>query len=186
MNLRVLGVVLLLGVALAGWALWSSRIDHAPVTAASGRSQYVLHDFELVVLDEAGKESFTLNAPLLQETPGAKTMELTTPVFLLPDKKQPDQPWRVQAKTGWVNERQDEIRLRGDVIASNSQDAKTPVTMKTEQLNVFPDNRLATSDAQVEVIQPGITMRGRGMQADLAGERVQLLSEVKTRYASTR
>lgn len=186
MNLRVLGAVLLLGVALAGLALWTSRIQHTPVTAASGRSEYVLRDFELVVLNDEGKESFTLTAPRLQETPGAKTMELTTPVFTLPDTKQPDQPWRVQADSGWVNERQDEIRLRGNVIASSSPQAEAPVTMTTEQLNVFPEQRLATTDAQVEVTQPGITMRGRGMRADFAGERVQLLSQVKTRYASTR
>lgn len=184
MNPRVLGILLLLGIALSGWALWSSRDTPRPTIAAPGRSAYVLHDFQLVALDKQGLESFTLTAPLLQETPGAKTLDLTTPVFLLPDKQ--GQSWNVRSNTAWVNERQDEIHLQGDVVATSPSGATTPVTMKTEQLKIFPNNRVATTDGQVEVIQPGITMRGVGMQADLVGKRVQLLSQVKTRYASNR
>lgn len=173
----ILGLLLLLAAAFSGWSLWRNRVASGPERPDSGRSEYVLHDFELIALDKAGKESFTVRAPQLQETPGAKSMELTTPLFLLPDDE--GQYWQVRSKTGWVSDKRDEIRLRGNVVAKSGAGAQRTTTMKTQQLNVFPDTHRATSAVLVTVVAPGSTMRGTGMKADLAGKRIQLLSKVK-------
>ena len=87
MNWRVvLTLVLLAGAILSGWSVWRQNADHATTATAGGRSDYVLHDFELVALDgTTGKEAFTLRAPTLQRNPGDRTMSLTTPLFLVPD-----------------------------------------------------------------------------------------------------
>ena len=72
MNWRMTAtVVLLLGAIATGWALLHQRAHPSTGGPVAGRSDYVLHDFELVALDDQGQESFTLHAPLLQETPGA-------------------------------------------------------------------------------------------------------------------
>lgn len=187
MNWRItLGLVLLAAAAISGWSLWRNRVVEEEARTASGRSEYVLREFELIALDKSGKESFTLRAPLLRETPGASTMELTTPVFLLPDSDQPGQYWDVRSKTGWVSEARDEIRLRGDVVAQGPKQAVRPVTMETQELNVFPDTNRATSDAAVSIAQPGLTMQGRGLQADLDTRRFTLKSQARTRYAPSR
>jgi lipopolysaccharide export system protein LptC len=184
MNLRViLGIVLLVAAALSGWSLWHDRVVEEQAHAASGRSGYVLHDFELIALDNSGKESFTLRAPLLQQTPGAKTMDLTTPLFLLPDKE--GGYWHVRSKTGWVSDNREEIRLRGNVEARSPEGDTRPVNMKTEQLNVFPDANRATSASAVTITQPGSILRGRGLEADLADKRYTLLSQVRSRYAQS-
>ena len=181
MNVRVvLGLVLLVAAALSGWSLWRNRVQDESVRAGSGRSGYVLRDFELIALDGTGKESFTLRAPLLQQTPGAKTMDLTTPLFLLPDKQ--GQYWEVRSKTGWVSDKQDEIRLRGDVDTRSPESDPRQVRMQTEELNVFPDTDRATSASVVTITQPGSILRGRGLEADLAGKRYKLLSQVRSRY----
>ena len=52
-----------------------------------------------------------------------------------------------------------------------------------EQIAKLADTR---SDAAVTITQPGTTMRGTGMEADLAGKRFQLTSKVQTRYVPTR
>ena len=187
MSVRVvLGLVLLAAAAVSGWSLWRNRVIEEQASAASGRSEYVLRDFELTALDRSGKESFTLRAPQLRETPGASTMELTTPLFLLPDSKQPGQYWNVRSQTGWVSEDRNEIRLRGDVVALGPKDAPRPVTMRTEELNVFPDTNRATSAAGVSISQPGLTMRGRGLQADLDTRRFTLQSQARTQYVPSR
>lgn len=181
MNFRVvLGLVLLAAAAVSGWSLWRNRVVEEEARAASGRSEYVLRQFELTALDKAGKESFTLRAPLLRETPGANTMELTTPLFLLPDAQ--GRYWEVRSKTGWVSEDRQEVRLRGDVVASNQDKAAQPAVMRTEQLNVFPQKHQATSPVRVTVTQPGSTMQGVGMRADLRDKRIQLLSQVRGTY----
>ena len=171
---------LLLAALLSGWLVLRHRTQAPATFAAGGRSDYELHDFELVALDDTGKESFTVRAPLLQQTPGAKTMDLTTPLFLLPDVD--GHYWRVRSHSGWVSEKRDLLRLRGDVVATSPAEDPRSIVMKTLQLNVYPNTRKATSTAVVTVTEPGLTMRGRGLDADLATRRFTLLSQATARY----
>jgi lipopolysaccharide export system protein LptC len=176
----VLTCVLLLGALLSGWLVLRNHNQGSAHQTHGGQSDYVLRDFELIALDDTGKESFTVRAPLLQQTPGAKTMELTTPLFLLPDVD--GHYWRVRSRTGWVSERRDLLRLRGNVVTTSPTEDKRSIVMKTRQLNVYPNTRKATSAAVVTVTEPGLTMRGRGLDADLAARRFTLLSQATARY----
>jgi lipopolysaccharide export system protein LptC len=186
MNWRVvLTLVLLAGAILSGWSVWRQNADHATTATAGGRSDYVLHDFELVALDgTTGKEAFTLRAPTLQRNPGDRTMSLATPLFLVPDDA--GHYWEVRSRTGWVNSEGNEVRLRGDVRAKSPPQAPSPLTMNTEQLNIYPETNRTTSRAVVTITQPGSILRGRGLEANLATKRYELQSEVRSRYAPTR
>ena len=182
MNWRMLlTVFLFLGALVSGWSVWTHRGERASRAVNPGRSDYVLHDFELVALDGTGKESFTLRAPQLRETPGARTMELETPLFLLPDQQ--GDHWEVRSRTGWISEQRDQIRLRGNVRTTSPPGDPRKVTMATQQLNVFPKTRRATSPAVVTITQPGSILRGRGLEAELDTRRYVLKSEVRSRYA---
>lgn len=182
MNWRsLLTLVLLLGAIISAWSVWRQRVDQDPAQAASARPDYVLHDFELVALDDQGKEAFTLRAPELARSPGDRSMALTTPLFLLPDKQ--GDYWHVRSKTGWVSAGGDEMRLRGNVRINSPEGDPTPTTMNTEQLNVFPDSNRVTSAVVVTINQPGSILRGRGLEADLDTKRYSLLSQVHSRYA---
>jgi len=182
MNWRVpLTVVLFIGALLSGWSVWTRRTAHETAGAHGGRSDYVLHDFELIALDHSGKESFTLRAPQLRETPGARTMDLESPLFLLPDKQ--GAHWEVRSRTGWVSEKRDEIRLRGGVRTTSPPGDARKVVLATEQLNVFPDSGIARSPTVVTITQPGSILRGRGLEAELDTRRYELKSQVRSRYA---
>ncbi len=180
----VLTLVLLAAALLSGWAAWWQRDKTAAVEVVSARPTYLLRDFELIALDKEGKESFTLRAPELAQSPTDKTMLMQTPLFLLPDES--GAKWEVRSKTGWVAADNSEVRLRGSVVANSPPSADRPTTMKTEEMNVFPDKNEATSAVLVTVEAPGSTMRGTGLKADLATQRIQLLSKVSTRYEPTR
>ena len=185
MNWRTLLLLLLAaGALVSGWSVWTQRDRIEPGEDGPVRSDYVLHDFEVVTLDEEGRESFSLKAPLLRQTPGARTMELTTPLFLMPDDH--GSHWEVRSKTGWVNEKSDEIRLRGDVVANSPMGASRASVVNTEEMDVFPQKNLATSPAVVTITSPGSTMRGTGMRAHLADKRIELLSKVALTYEPTR
>lgn len=178
-----LTLVLLLAAIISGWSAWRQRAETVTADPASERSDYVLHDFELVSLDEDGKESFTLRAPELARNPADGTTALETPLFLLPDRD--GTYWEVRSRTGWLSADHDELRLRGEVVANTAADSARRVRMNTEQLNVFPQTRLATSAVLVTVTQPGTTMRGTTMRADLGSRNVQL-QNVQARYVPTR
>jgi len=186
MNWRLwIVLALLAGALLSGWFAW--RSDEGETATAAGerqRSDFILRDFEVVTLDSSGQESFSLRAPELHQTPGSRSLELATPLFLMPD--QHGSRWEVRSRTGWVNEKSTLIRLRGDVVAESPVGASRPTVVRTEQLDVHPEENRATSEAVVTITTPGTTMRGTGMEADLASKRIQLLSKVSLTNDPTR
>ncbi len=179
-------LVLLAAASVSGWALWSQRNMEQALAATLGRADYVLEDFELVALDEQGKESFTLRAPRLARDPSAKTLDITTPLFLIPPRAgSQGAPWEVRSKTGWVSAKGEELRLRGDVKAV-SAGATGPTTLASEEMNVFLKAKRATSAVQVTVTQPGSILRGRGLEVSLDSRQYTLHSEVNSRYVPSR
>lgn len=176
--------ILLLGAVVSGWSLMS-RMSKAPTEQVDigGRPDYLLNDFELVVLDVAGKESFTLRAPSLARDPVLETMDVVTPLFLIPPKQDGGDGWQVRAKTGWVSADGDELRLRGDVNAVSDGRQSAKIDIDTQQLNVFPDADRVDSAALVTINRPGSILRGNGLVVNLATKQYTLQSEVKSRYA---
>ncbi|MEO6155533.1 MAG: LPS export ABC transporter periplasmic protein LptC [Thermomonas sp.] len=175
----VLTIVLLLAVIASGWSVWTHS-DSGPATVVAKRADYVLRDYEIVSLDSDGTEAFTLRGPELQRDLGAKSMTLLTPLFLVPDRK--GAYWEVRAKHGFVPEDGNEVRLRGDVVATSPAQAPPPTRIETSELNLFPRVNRATSAVVVTVTRPGLTMRGRGLEADFARQQLALLSDVHSRY----
>ena len=182
MNWRgALTLILLIIAVLAGWAIIRERANLRPTGQAEARPDYILHDFEIITLKKDGSEGFTLQAPKLARTPDNHEMNIDQPTFLFPDKS--GNRWRSRSATGWVNSEGNEVRLRGNVLLDNPGGKR--MTVQTEALNVYPDANRATSDQQVTITQPGATIRGRGLEAQLDTQRVTLKSEVRARYASS-
>ena len=174
-----LTLVLLLAVIASGWWVWTHSEDSHDSVAAT-RPDYVLRDYEIVSLDSDGKEAFTLRGPELQRDLGAKSLTLLTPLFLVPDRN--GAYWEVRAKTGFVPEDGKELRLRGDVVATSPAQVPPPTRIETSELNLFPRANRATSTVAVTVTRPGLTMRGRGLEADFNRQQIALLSDVHSRY----
>ena len=59
----ILMLVLLAGAVFSGWSVWTHHQSRTAAALVSGRSDYVLRNFELISLDKTGKESFTVRAP---------------------------------------------------------------------------------------------------------------------------
>ncbi|MBW3549690.1 MAG: LPS export ABC transporter periplasmic protein LptC [Proteobacteria bacterium] len=181
----IVTVLLLIGAALSGWALWSQRSGTAPTPTAGSQSDYVLNHFELIALDDQGDEAFSVRAPRLARDPDTRTLDIATPRFLIPaGEGSQGGPWEVRSRTGWVSAQGDELRLRGDVVANSTGADGRPVTMTTEQLNVFPESRRATSEVAVTLRQPGLIINGRDLDARLDTKRI-VLQDTQTRYEST-
>ena len=176
-------LVLLAGALLTGWHAWKSRTVVDADAPAEVRSDFILRDFEIIALNGEGQESFALRAPEMHQTPGARTMELATPLFLMPVEH--GGHWEVRSKTGWVNESSDLLRLRGDVVATSPAAVPPPTRIDTQSLDLFPRENRAASTADVRITRPGLTMQGRGLRAEFDRQQVSLLSDVRTRYVPT-
>lgn len=174
-----LTLALLLAALASGWSVWKYSGGTASGVVPT-RSDYVLHDFEIVSLGVDGRESFTLRGPRLQRDPGAKSMSLELPLFLVPDRN--GAHWEVRAQHGHVPEVGDVLQLRGKVVATSPAGVAPATRIQTEQLNLFPRSDRATSSVAVTVTRPGLTMRGRGLDADFNRQQVSLLADVNSRY----
>ncbi|UHQ19695.1 LPS export ABC transporter periplasmic protein LptC [Lysobacter sp. KIS68-7] len=185
---KAITLVLLVAAFASGWAVWTHRPKGNAAAKSNARSDYVLTNFEVVVLDKTGLEAFTVAAPKLERNPGDRTMTMATPIFYIPVSPGEGLPptreagWEVRSKTGWVSGDGDELRLTGNVTAQTAGHRERPVTMATEQLNVFPHRNRATSPVLVTVSQPGSILRGQGMEALLDSKRIRFSSNVKVQY----
>lgn len=176
----VLGFVLLVAATLSGWSAWKQRDVPEPDMSAVERSDYLMRDFEMISLDDQGKESMTLRAPEMQRNPKDQTFTINTPLFLLPDSK--GHHWEMRSKSGWVSAKGDELRLTGDVNGTSPQQADVPSTFDTQRLNVFPRKNLASTDAAVTITRPGSILSGTGFETNTKTKHYTFKSQVKTRY----
>lgn len=178
-------LLLLVAALVSGWLAWSQRDGGNASGAAAARPDYRLEDFELVALNKQGQQAFTLRAPLLERDPSKRTMDIATPLFVIPPKSGAGgDAWEVRAKTGWVSPEGDELRLRGDVEARSANPVDA-VTLTGQELNVFPDARRATSSAPVTITRPGSILNGRTLEVQLDSKQYAL-TEVRHRYVPRR
>lgn len=184
MNWRTgLGLVLLAAATISGWSAWRQRDTPAPAAAAQQRSDYTLENFELVALDREGKESLTLRAPHLQRNTTDHTLDIESPLFLLPDAE--GRHWQVRALRGRIDAGFDELRLQGEVVGTSPEQAATPTRFSTESLSMVPARDRVSSPDPVAITRPGSILTGRGFEADLKTRHYRILSQVKARYEPT-
>ena len=177
--------VLLVAAIASGWSAWRQRAEVRAETTVSDRSDYVLEDFQLVSLDDHGHEAFTLRAPYLHRNPLDETMSLREPQFLLPEGEG-GLYWDLRAAAGWISADSEEMRLDGEVVAVSDPGGDRAMRMETDALRVFPRQRRANTDDAVTITQPGTTMRGTGLEAELDEKRFRLNSKVHTTYVPSR
>ncbi|KAF1711427.1 LPS export ABC transporter periplasmic protein LptC [Pseudoxanthomonas kalamensis DSM 18571] len=181
MNWRLLlGLGLLLAAILGGWSAWKHRDQPQPQVMQTGRPDYVMRDFEMIVLDDAGSESLSLRAPLMERDPNDHTYTIATPLFLIPDDE--GRNWELRADSGWASAKGDEVKLKDDVIGTSPPGSSLTGTFETAYLDVLPRENLARTDAAVTLTQPGSILKGVGFEIHTKTKRYAFKSKVRSRY----
>ena len=178
--------VLLAGAAmLAGVAVWQLQPAPKPLAPVPTRSDYILENFELTSLNERGEESFSVAAPHLERDPGGKSLSIRKPAFSFPDRK--DGRWLATSDTAWIADKGVEVRLNDNVLFTGPPSPSGERTrFATARLQIFPKQDLALSEDSVTVTRADSILQGVGLRADMKAHRIQLLANVKGRYAPRR
>lgn len=181
MNWRLsLGLVLLVAAIFSGWSAWKQRARPEAAAGGPDRSDYVMHDFEIVALDKQGKEAVTLRAPEMHRNPD-ESLSISTPLFLLPDSE--GKYWQMRAKHGWMSSDHSRLRLRTNVRGTSPTDVPPPTMFRTQRLDIYPDKNLATTDLAVTITRPGSILSGVGFETHLKNKTYEFKSQVKSVYA---
>lgn len=177
----LIGTALLLAVLASGWLALQLRPDRSTdAFVGPPRADYTMDDYQLVVLDAMGNESFTVSGPQLSRDPLSAEIFLERPRFTFPSE---EGTWTATSLSGWVNARADELRLTRAVELDGPQrPAASPVRVRTEALHVRPDERTAHSPVAVSIDRGNSILTGRGLDADLDTRRLQLHAEVRIRH----
>ena len=186
MNKRGVLILVLRGLALVSSTLvWKLRPQPKPVPAEEARSDYTLDNFELVTLDEDGKESFSVRAPRLERDPQGKSLTIRTPKFSFPAPE--GGRWNATSGSAWVGPKGEKVLLLGEVDMVGPPGARGEQTrMRTARLEILPKQDKASSPSVVTITRGDSILQGTGLQADLDTHRVQFLADVKGRYAPRR
>lgn len=169
----------------AGLALWQLQPSPRLRPPEPIRSDYTLINFELTSLDDAGKESFSVRAPRLDRDPQGKSLTIQRPEFSFPDKD--GGRWRATSRSAWVAPKGVEVRLIDQVeMIGPPTPSGDRTRFQTARLQVFPKAKKARSDDPVTITRADSILHGTGLRADMQTRHIQLLADVKGRYAPRR
>jgi lipopolysaccharide export system protein LptC len=175
----ILSLVLLAAALLSGWAVWTQRAPEPPSGPASGRSDYQLYDFDLIVLEDDGSEAFTLRAPHMARRPGDLSMSLQAPLFLFPAGDTGQDRWEVRAQEGRVSADGDEIRLLHNVQAHGPGSNGNRTRLQSEELVAFPKRQIVIAPTTATVHQGAIRLSAQYFLFDLKRNTVHMKNNVK-------
>lgn len=165
-------------LALTLWLAARLRQPEAPAELPAARSDYVLEQFDLLVMDEQGEPSFRVQSPYLEKDPTDESLQIRTPHLTLFEAGQIT--WQMQSEQAWINREGDTVKMPGPVKLASKQ---TPLTIvNTADVTVKPREHRARSDADVEVVRTDMRSQGVGFEVDLSRQQFDILSQVKGYY----
>ncbi len=91
-------------------------------------------------------------------------------------------PWDMFADTGYIPPDGKLIELRGNVRILSQEPDKPQTSIRTSQIDLLTDEKIATTDKKVVIEREGQKVNGTGMEAYLDQSKVKLLSNVNGTY----
>lgn len=92
-------------------------------------------------------------------------------------------PWDLRAQRGQIPPDGKIIILSGNVEASSQPASAQPTRIRTDYLELIPDEYVARTDRGVRIERGGDMLQAQGMRAFLKEDRLQLTSDVRGRFA---
>jgi LPS export ABC transporter protein LptC len=133
------------------------------------------------IFDLDGQVKYTLISAKVTHDDVDNTTLLEQPQATSAAKSGP--PWQLSADQGKVINKGDIIYLTGHVkIDQPTGQGSEDVTLLTSELTYYPNRKFAETQAPVTITQPGLTVTGIGMTADLDKGKIDLIKQSKGEY----
>lgn len=170
--------LLLVGV-LAGLTFWLQRVTEPDAADRSGRMRhdpdFIVEHFTVRRFGPEGSLQHTVQAPRMVHYPDDESTTVTNPQVAF--HRTP--PSHLSADSAWLSKDAKEVRLEGNVRVVRAGDGTPDTVVTTTQLNVFPDEETARSDAAVTITHGLSIVNGTGLTVDNKTSTSQLLGPVR-------
>ncbi|MDB5906677.1 MAG: lptC [Massilia sp.] len=165
-----------LGLAFALGSFWLVQVINRGDIGAQGEGllnepDYIVEKFSFVRMTPAGQPRYIVSGDKLTHRPVDDISDVERPVVqnMAPVK----QAMTMNAQRGRIDHTKNVVDLEGQVDIERAGSAVVkPMTIRTEQLRVFPDEERMTSDQLVTMTVGAASIRGVGMRADNAAQTV--------------
>lgn len=138
---------------------------------------YFLVHTTSIQFDAKGKLDYTLYSETVRHDPSDDSAKLTAPHFEL--FKNGTLDWIVDSQLGIISPDRETVDLQQRVVVA-SHDQQT--ILKSPQLIIFPDKKLAKTDKPVTLQNPNGFTRSIGLIANMDNKRIDLLDQVRGQY----
>ena len=184
-NKRLIGLSAVVVLVLLAWWMQQDEEFSRSLERIDGRiPDYYLKDFQVTVMDETGRLAHRLDGRSLNHFAEDDTADLSQPLLRL--YRDDGRVWVMQSRVAKAFDGGDYLLLEGEVEVHREAAAGVPrLEMTSRDLWVYPERQYAESDEEVVVREGVSTTRGRGVQIDLAGARLSLMSAVQGNYVFT-
>jgi len=142
---------------------------------------YIVENFSFVRMTEEGKPSYVVSGKRLAHTPVGDVSQVEQPVM---QGMTPGRPrMTIVANSARVYHEEHRVELLGNV---DIQRPATPTTealrVQTQALTVLPDEEILKTDRPIEMQLGAATVRGTGMVANNATQKLRLASRGQIVY----
>jgi lipopolysaccharide export system protein LptC len=182
---RLLGVMLA-GVLCAFGSFWLLQAvtesgAEARLGARGNEPDYIIDNFSFVRMSQTGQPRYVVSGARLTHRPVDDISYVDKPVV---QGMTVDHPrMTMHADRARILHEQDQVDLIGNVHVERPATANSrPLTIKTQELTVLPDEELMKTDKPVEMKLGSATVRGTGMLANNATQQVHLATQGQILY----
>lgn len=178
---RGLGALALL--AALSWLAVRDRSEPSvsPYENLDTRLSFALWDFSAMLLDDDGRVSVRIDAPMLRNNASSQVGTVENPRIWI--QHEADE-WYITADSAIVTADREHVSLVGsvDLLRENPRPRDTlEIHTRDVLLNVSP--RTASTEAGVTIVQGGDRIDAVGMRLDMKTRSYELLDRVRVRYA---
>jgi lipopolysaccharide export system protein LptC len=169
--------MMLVGVFCAFGSFWLLQMitgqEQVTQLGRTNEPDYIIDNFSFVRMNEKGQPRYVVSGNRLTHRPVDDISFVDKPVM---QGMTVDHPrTTITADRARILHEKDQVDLVGNVNVQRPGTAKAqPLSIKTEEMTVLPDEELMKTDKPVEMKLGGTTVRGTGMVANNATQQVDL------------
>jgi len=150
------------------------------VSESSSSPDFYILNTETHQFSKNGQLISQFDSAKVQHIPNTETASMRSPKHISIRKDQ--SRWITTADKGLLYLKGDQLDLMQQVLIVNKQKG---THIKTAAMTIFPNEKIAKSKQIVTITHEQGFTRAKGMHADLASEKITLLSQVRGQYHAT-
>lgn len=177
---RIILCILFIGTMVWLWYPYFNQPSQvqSELEETIAKPDYVAVALKQTAFDEQGNISHKVTAEKMELYQQLGFTYFEQPIFTIYNEKQ---TWQINAKEATLYEN-DTLILEGDVIAKNLTNNAMIEHINADNIEVNIAAQTMHSEQPVELIGANLKITGRGLEADLKAEVIELINHTRTIY----